>query len=340
MRICICGGGNTGHVMAGYLASQGSCEVHLLTRHPEMWAHELTIHTPDGTDIHGRIGRISANATEVVGSADMVLLCLPGYSIGSVLTQVAPALRPGVAVGSVVSCTGFFDEAQQRLPSDTPLFGFQRVPFVSRLETYGHSAHLLGTRPLMRIGTKNVADKDSFGRQLSALFRIPTEVLSSHYEASISNSNPILHPARLYSMWKDWKPGTVYARNSAFYAEWTDKASALYIAMDRELHELIKALPVSDNCLPTVLDYYESHDASSLTRKLRSIAAFRSIMSPMRQTAEGFVPDTTSRYFSEDFPYGLDIIRRLAAAHHIPTPTMDMIAQWGRTMIQYATDTP
>ena len=50
-RICICGGGNLGHVVAGYLAAQGHCEVDLLTRHPERWKGELLVHTPESLPI-------------------------------------------------------------------------------------------------------------------------------------------------------------------------------------------------------------------------------------------------------------------------------------------------
>ena len=34
-KVCICGGGNLGHVVTGFLAANGDCEVSLLTRHPD-----------------------------------------------------------------------------------------------------------------------------------------------------------------------------------------------------------------------------------------------------------------------------------------------------------------
>ena len=338
MRVCICGGGNLGHVIAGYLAAQQCCEVDLLTRRPEWWSHELVVHTPEGIDLHGTLHCVSSEPEKVVSGADIVLLCLPGFSIGVVLQQVASSLSSHTLVGSIVSSTGFFEEAQRLLPDTTPLFGFQRVPFISRLESYGHSASLLGRRPLMRIGTMHVHDKQVLASQLEMLFGVPVEVLASYYEASISNSNPILHPARLYTLWKDWHPGIIYPRNCHFYGEWTMEASEMYILMDEELHRLIEVLPVTPNCLPTVLDYYDSNDAVSLTRKLRSIEAFQGIMAPMKETEGGFVPDLGSRYFTEDFPYGLNILRRMAKERNISTPTMDLIYQWGQQMIQYAYD--
>ena len=56
-------------------------------------------------------------------------------------------------------------------------------------------------------------------------------------------------------------------------------------------------------------------------------------MAPMKETEGGFVPDLGSRYFTEDFPYGLNILRRMAKEREISTPTMDLIYQWGQQMM-------
>ena len=104
-KVCICGGGNLGHVVAGFLAAHGDCEVSLLTRHPDRWQQQLEITTPDGTILKGELKTISADPHEVVSPADIVLLCLPGFSIREVLQQIQPALTAGTAVGSVVCST-------------------------------------------------------------------------------------------------------------------------------------------------------------------------------------------------------------------------------------------
>ena len=92
MKVCICGGGNLGHVVAGFLAAKGNCEVSLLTRQPERWQHQLSITTPEGEVLQGILQQVSSSAEEVVTPADLVLLCLPGYSIQEVLEQIRSAL--------------------------------------------------------------------------------------------------------------------------------------------------------------------------------------------------------------------------------------------------------
>lgn len=326
--VCICGGGNLGHVVAGFLAARGDCEVSLLTRHPERWQATLSISTPEGTTLEGTLRRISDRPADVVDGATIVLLCLPGFSIRDELLRIRPFLNNGTAVGSIVSSTGFFFEAMQLLPPSTPLFGFQRVPFISRTTEYGRSAALLGYKPLLHIAVEQTDGKEQLRQTIERLFATPTVLLANHYEASLTNSNPLLHPARLYTMWSNWHDGVVYPRQPLFYEEWTDEASALLIAMDREFFRLLSVLPVGKGSIPTILDYYESTDAPSLTRKLRSIEAFKGILAPMKAVEGGYVPDFDSRYFTEDFPYGLRIIQQQARAHGVSIPTIDRVAAW------------
>lgn len=334
MKICICGGGNLGHVVAGFVAAQKKHEVCLLTRHPERWSQDLTIEAPAETTFTGHLNGLYSDAQQAVSDADIVLLCLPGYAIRETLLQIKDFLRPGTAVGSVVSSTGFFFEAMELLPSSQPLFGFQRVPFISRIIEYGHKARLMGYKDSLELAIEQSSNPESLRLVLQQMLRTPIHLLKSHYEVSLSNSNPLLHPSRLYSLWKDWHEGIVYDRIPLFYEEWTEEAAELYIQMDNELQALLEQLPVRKGSIATVLDYYESTDAVSLARKLRSIEAFKGILAPMKEVEGGYVPDFHSRYFTEDFPYGLAIVHRLTHEKGVPSPTIDMIYDWGMKWVK------
>ena len=341
MRICICGGGNLGHVVAGFIAAQGVHDVVLLTRHPERWSHELVIETPDRTTCTGQLQGLYSDAREAVGQADIVWLCLPGYAIRPTLLQIRHFLPPQTAVGSVVSSTGFFFEAMELLPPAQPLFGFQRVPFIARVEDYGHRARLMGYKESLYMAVEHMTDADAFRKTLEQMLHTPISLLGSFYEAALSNSNPLLHPARLYDLWKDWHPGVVGRRVPLFYEEWTEEAAQLYIGMDAELQQLLAVLPVRRGSIPTVLDYYESTDAGSLAAKLRSIEAFKGIEAPMKKVEGGYAPDFHSRYFTEDFPFGLAFVQQLAHEKGVATPTIDRVMSWGQHVMawQQATST-
>ena len=335
-RITICGGGSVGHVTAGFLAADPRNEVTIFTRHPERWNEELEIIDPHATHIHGRLSRITADAHEAVADADVVFLCLPGFAIASVLEAIAPHLSLHSLLGSAVSSTGFFFEAQRIIDARITLFGFQRVPFISRVKEYGQSANLLGYKSSLNVAIEHCEDakKSQHVTLLEQLFKTPVHLLNNYFEASLTNSNPLLHPSRLYTMWRDWLPGVVYETQPPFYGEWTIEAARLYIAMDNEFRLLLRELNVSDDVLPSVLTYYESHDALSLAAKLRSIEAFKGIMSPMKAVAGGFVPDFDSRYFTEDFPYGTRFIVELGHAHDVPMPIINEVYDWGCDCIE------
>ena len=327
MKICICGGGNLGHVCAGFLANRGNL-VSLLTTKPGRWNSELEIVAPDGV-FTGKLTLISSNPEEVIPQAEMVLVCLPGFAIHDELEIIKPHISNEAIVGTVVSSTGFFFEALKVLSPDIPLFGFQRVPFISRIIEYGKKAELKGYKESLRVAIENTSEKESFREKLEKLFEKPVTLADNYYEVSLSNSNPLLHPSRLYTMWKDWKPGIVYPRNPQFYAEWTIEASTLLIKMDDEFQQLLKVLGLKPDCIPTILNYYESTDAITLTQKLHNIRAFQGIPSPMKEVRSGWIPDFTSRYFTEDFPYGMRFIVETAHKQNVEIPTIEEVYQWG-----------
>lgn len=328
--ICICGGGNLGLVCAGVLVSKG-LKVNVYSGHKIAWSRDVKCVDMFGREYSGTLNCIS-DEPSVVSEADIVLLCVPGFLIEKVLTDIKPFVKTDTKVGSVVSSTGFFFIAH-KIFGKHKLFGFQRVPFISRVKKYGEVGQILGYKDRLKVAIENCDDDAEFAGLLSELFMCPVERLQNFYEAALTNSNPILHTGRLYSMWHDYD-GTPYDGQTYFYSEWTIDASRILIAMDAEFMTLLDALNIRKGAIPTLLDYYESTDAESLTRKIRSIEAFKPILSPMKKIVlnggvEKWIPDFSSRYFTEDFPFGLRYIKDLAEQKHISTPTIDMVYAWG-----------
>lgn len=332
--VCICGGGSLGHVIAGYLSAKKGLRVNILTRSPERWNTELQINTPEGEVLQGRLHTISGNPQEALQDAEIVLLCLPGYAIKGELEKIRPYVSRQTYVGSVFSSTGFFFEALELLDQGVPLWGFQRVPFIARTETYGQQARLLGYKTSHKIAVERSRDKETFRASIAELFDAPVQLLNNYYEASFTNSNPILHPSRLYTLFKDWTSKTYYDHQYLFYEEWTDEASELLIKLDEELFRLLSILPVAPDYLMPILPYYESVDAQGLTRKIRSISSFKGIATPMIQTAQGWQPDLSSRYFQEDFMYGLRYIHQEAHRQGVEAPMTDRVFEWGVMMLK------
>lgn len=334
MRITVCGGGSLGHVCIGVLSECEEVKVSLLTQHPENWNSTIIVKDNSGKEFEGHLQQISSDPAIVIPSADIVLFCLPGFLIEKTLLQIKPYLASNTIVGTVVSSTGFFFVAHRVLSKTAKLFGFQRVPFIARVAEYGKTANLLGYKPSLLVATEGLNDKEQFRQNIERLFSTPTQLLDNYLEVSLTNSNPILHTGRLYSLWNRWE-GTPYDRCILFYKEWTTDAAEWLIKMDSEFKILLKHLPMNPDAIPSLLEYYESTDAESLAAKLRSIQAFQNITAPMKQLPDGgWVPDFESRYFTEDFPYGLKYIVDLAREYQVETSTIDKVFAWGMSKLR------
>ena len=287
--ICICGGGSLGHTIAASASNRGY-RVNLLTGHPEKWSNHLDVTDCRGQVIHGTIHQASNRPEEVIPSSDVILLCVPGYMIEPVLRQIAPFVGPQQEIGSVVSSSGFFWMARHLLGEGKRLFGFQRVPFISRVTRYGQAADLKGYKSSLKIGGNRHSDLQGL---------------------------------------------------AGFFKEWDDFSSKVLIECDEEFQAMLRALPVRQEEIPSLLSYYESTDEVSLTRKIRSIVAFKGIKMCMTPHEKGYVVDYSNRYFTEDIPYGLLIIKSLGALLGQPTPMIDQVIRWTQRRMgrEYLTDT-
>ncbi len=108
MTICICGGGNLGHILAGYISAKKKFTVNLLTQKPRLWHHNLFITDCNHKIYQGCLNLISDKAQEVIPQSDIILLCVPGFAIEDELLKIRPYLDKHHVVGSIVSSTGFF----------------------------------------------------------------------------------------------------------------------------------------------------------------------------------------------------------------------------------------
>ena len=332
-NIVIVGGGSLGHVIAGWLSAQ-ELSVSILTRRPEDWTHKLSINTPNGKLI-GNLTHISNDPSAIIPDADVILLTVPGYANESELKAISPYLKDGCYVGAVFCSSGFFFDALKIITDNIKLWGFQRVPFISRVEKYGHEANLLSFRGELNIAVERASEKEKedFREWVEKAFHTPTVLRNNYLEVSITNSNPILHTARLYTMFHNWTDDMRADHNILFYEEWTEKAADLMIKMDAELFEILKHLPVDSNYLTPLLEYYESHDVASLKNKLSSIQGFKGITSPMKEDDRGWYPDFKSRYFTEDFGYSLRYIWELGNKYSVDTPNINMVYSWGKSIL-------
>lgn len=277
LTICICGGGQSRPYGCRICRAKKQFSVNLLTSHPERWQREITVKDGNGHTFCGELAVISNQAELTVPQSDIILLCLPGFAIQDELLKIKPFLKEGQISVLLISSTGFSFIAKQLLSPGIGLFGFQRVPFISRINEYGRSASLLGYKKQLKIAIENYPEKEKLQQMLFQLLDTPIEVVPHYLEVSLSNSNPLLHTSRLYNLFQNYREGIYYEKVPLFYEDWTDEDAELLIRCDNEFFRILDRLPVNIREIQPILKYYESRDAHSLALK---IPQYRSLQRP------------------------------------------------------------
>lgn len=331
-NITLCGGGNLTHAQAAYLARKGH-RVRIFTRRPELWNPKLMASFFDGDTCEVQLAEVSASP-EIVSNSDIVIVSLPRYAIGAVTEQIYPYLNENTLLVYAPGMPALLDMDKELRWQNRKLCALYKVPFISRTEKYGNSVSVLGSRDVNRIWYSHER-MECYTPLLEELFDTPLVQLTSAYPFLLTNSNPLLHPSRLVALFKNYEQGVYYPRNFFFYEEWTNESSELYIRADQELLQICKQCPgmlIGKDIIP-VLEYYESTNAEELTRKINSIQAFKGIQSPMIQNTNGWIPDLSSRYFTEDIAWGTVPICQYAKTVGIDTPTLDYFVDWTNKLL-------
>lgn len=330
MNVCIVGGGHIGTTLLCYIKhAHPEYRVTMFTRHPERFAKNIKCN-----DIEGKFSYsinadcISNNANQAAGGAEIVFIALPHFAVEKAFDDIAPFVSDTAFIGVLPGgggCEFFFKKYFKR---NQTLFGFQRVPFTAKLLQYGTETNLKSWKPFSVVGTLQRNRIDVACEKIE-LCGLKTQKASNFLEVALTPTNPILHTSRTYELFGRYDKEHEFAEKSKFYVGWTDDASETLFAMDDELHTLLDAMPVIDtSAIIRLSEHYESPTISMMTSKINSIATFQSVYAPMKEQNGKFIADTDSRMFTEDFPWGLLVIRSYFEYFGIKAPMMDKLLNW------------
>lgn len=331
MNILVVGGGNIGTTLACYIKNlHPEYSVRMYVRDPSRFGDLISLKDTERSVAYDvRLDGISDDPAAVACGADVVYVCLPHFAVERAFRDIAPFVSEGCLVGVVPGsggCEFYFDSI---FGGRARLFGFQRVPFVARLIKYGHSTNLMSWKPYSVVGTLRYGDLQDACSVVKAC-GLRTVQAANYLAVSLAPSNPIIHTACIYGLFSGHTVDEVYPNVKRLYEEWGDEESSNMLAMDAELHSLFEAVPNLDmSSVRPLCEHYESPDARALTRKILSIPSFKNLLSPMKAaTNGGTCVDLNSRMFTEDFPFGLAIIRGFGELFGMAMPTVDKILSW------------
>lgn len=333
MIICVVGGGHIGTALVCYLkhVDPGN-NVRLLTRRPKRFSKRIICNDIEGGFSYAEMPNvISADPAIAAADADMVYICLPHFAVEHAFSQIAPHVAKDAFVGVIPGsggCELYFDKYFQ---GKAHLFGFQRVPFTAKLAEYGKEVNLKSWKPCSVVGTMRSSDLDTACALVEAC-GLKTACAANFLAVSLTPSNPVLHTSRIYELFKGTSRTQLFDSRQNFYVGWTNFASETMLQMDDELHALFDSMPELDmTSVRRLTDHYEAPTVEAMTTKINSIPTFQSVLAPMipaESDPEKYLVDTSSRMFTEDFPWGLAIIKGYCEIFDISTPKIDEVLSW------------
>ena len=339
MNICIIGAGNIGTYLAAYISMKKDCKVWIHTSKPHLFKDELILIEEEKNLNHNvKLHCVTSSLEEAVKDADYILITHPSFLIEKTINEISNFVKPNAVVGLIPGFGGKEYFAKKLIEKGAIFFGTQRVPSIIRLEKYGECVALKEKNPFMKIGAIPSKYTEKICEDMTKLIDIPCKPVSNYLAITLSPSNPIMHPSRLYELFKDYKHGeTVYKRSPLFYEEWGDEASKTLLELDEELYSIFESLNENNNfsskCIEQIKTRFETEDPSVLSHKINTAPGFQGIGSPIVECIGGFIPDLSSRYFIEDVEFGLCIIKAFAELCELETPKLDEIIRWSEYLL-------
>lgn len=327
MKVCIIGGGNIGTAMAAIIAERGH-EVIIKTGKPERWSKNIIYTDSETGDCFSADLNLITDKAEDAASADVIFITVPSFSLKNVIEEIKPYIKPETAIGIIPGTGGVEFILHPLIKEGFTIFGFDRVPCISRVTEYGKKVSA-SKKKSVRLAAFNCPDKKVLCNKMFDLLGVECLELENYLTVTFTPSNPILHTTRLYAMYQGAAPSYSWPENIPFYESWDNLSSEMLIKCDNELQGLCKKIDGLDltGVIPLTI-HYESPTVEAMTNKISHIPAFKGISSPMLQQDGKYVLDLNSRYFTEDFPYGLCIIKGFAEIFDYAVPNIDKVLKW------------
>lgn len=327
MNVTVVGAGNIGIYLSVIISNNGF-NVNLYTSKK---FDSTTFYVEDVE--HNRI--ISSNRINVVADlntaikdADYIFITYPMFLRKKFITDSIKFVKKNVTFVFVPNGVGseFFYDNIRKVEGN--IVGFQRVPAICRLRENNY---------VMAMSVKDKIYISGFPNRTNVAIdrMLDNEViyLESYALVSFTASNPILHTIRLCCLFKNADLDTKFKRRLKFYSTWNDESSQLLIACDYEMRKILNFILNTDSSSPSILEHYGVSDYKSLTNKLKSIASFKNIYAPLKKNEKYYVIDVNSRYFQEDFLYGLCVIKGYGILCNIETPNIDFVISWFQRLV-------
>jgi hypothetical protein len=308
---------------------------------------------PNGDVQRGLIHKISDKPSELIPESDVVIYTGPVTSTKDVFENIRPYLNVKRTVVGTIFAQGLVHLlATRTFGSEVRFFALRNIPWLCRMVKAGEESEIVGAKASIEVMTINL-DNHWVKAKLEPLFVVQKtgkwepviELLPDFCPIVFNPANQIIHPARYWALFRNWRGQPLQEEPSEWlYRGMDEVAGEVLSVLDEELQQLktsyheatgatgcLSVIPLRDR----LLDQYGDQiaDRSTLAKMVGTNKAYSMARTPVIRTKLGVMPNPNHRVVTDDIGWGLctlvSIAERLEAAGiNTPTTMMRMLIEW------------
>lgn len=281
MKITVVGGGNIGTQFAVHSAEKGH-EVTMFTSNPQLFSRHLSIVDKSGNIIHeGNICLATSDPETAFSNAGLIMITMPPTMMVPLSEIIYENTGPDTIIGFVPGNGGFELAFRKCIERGNLFFGIDRVPAIARLTERGREVCCSGYKEELYAAAIQHEFTDKCAQIIEDIYDIPCVRLPGFMALTLTPSNPILHTARLKTIFSDYAPGVTYESLPLFYEDWDDASSELLLACDDEIQEICRALQgFGLEYVVSEREFYNAYTAEDMTLAISTESSLQGLTTP------------------------------------------------------------
>jgi len=220
------------------------------------------------------------------------------------------------------------------------------VPFICKAVNYGKDINIIGPKKHLYATCTPLENIHYVCNSINHCYFIPVIPIPGFLNLTLCPSNQIIHPGRVYNQFKNWDGQQTFEASSIpkLYEDLDEGSAQEIMYLDQEIQAIKKALmkKFKDQLrLPQVIPInericamYEGQvsDKSSLKRIFNTNLGYSRVPFPMvpkdPKDPSQVILNLNARFFWEDVPYGLCILKDIGRIMGVKTPHMTKQIVW------------
>lgn len=299
----------------------------------------------------GDINKLSDDFSVVIPDADIIFLCLPVHQYRKALGKLAPHINKSkkeVFVGTIYGQAGFnwmvHEIEKKHGLTNLVAFSIGLIPWICRAEQYGSHGICYGGK---KTNLAAVSPPDRFDHLNELFFKdiSLTQIgvgkfvqACSFISLTLSVDNQIIHPSRMYGLWKRYGgKWDTYDNVPFFYRDFDDLSADCLKRLDEDYTAVRNAIRkhFPDRPFKYMLNYldlerfvYQTNSAD-IKSSFTESQTLGQIKTPVMHLDDGsYMIDKHCRFFTDDIPYGLLVTKWIAEQLEVQVPFIDEIIKW------------